>query len=178
LKWQAASGGGANWTLLNSGGTALTGAQTITVSGISGKDKIMILVKDAGSTTGSSEFLVRINTDTGSNYYAFGGTLEVHAVYQTNWISTRGGSARTGIGMMSFGSGGNTINGSGAITITGCNASGVKAFQLVGSPDGGVNASPQYVQGYYDSSSTVSSVSLHSTSGNFDNGTFYIYTSA
>ena len=34
LKW-AVPAGGANWSLLNSGGTALTGATTVTVSGIS-----------------------------------------------------------------------------------------------------------------------------------------------
>ena len=43
--WATAGGSGANWTLLNSGGTALTGASTITVSGISSKDKIAIVVR-------------------------------------------------------------------------------------------------------------------------------------
>jgi hypothetical protein len=35
LKWAAPAGGGANWSLLNAGGTALTGAATVTVTGIS-----------------------------------------------------------------------------------------------------------------------------------------------
>jgi hypothetical protein len=41
LKWAAPAGGGADWSLLNAGGTSLTGAATITVSGISGKKSII-----------------------------------------------------------------------------------------------------------------------------------------
>jgi hypothetical protein len=39
----AAAGGGANWSLVNAGGTALTGATTITVSGISNASQIFVL---------------------------------------------------------------------------------------------------------------------------------------
>ncbi len=178
LKWAAAASGGANWSLLNSGGTALTGAATITVSGISGKDKIMVLVKDASSASNGSQFFVRINGDTGSNYYDFGVSLEIHASYQTNWMSSRNGLARTGIYLMGFGGTGAGINGSGAVTLTGCNAAGVKQFSLAGTPENHTNANGVITQGYYDSSSTVSSVSLFSNAGNFDNGTMYVYTSA
>jgi hypothetical protein len=38
LKWAAAASGATGWTLLNAGGTALTGAATITVSSISAKE--------------------------------------------------------------------------------------------------------------------------------------------
>jgi hypothetical protein len=67
----------------------------------------------------------------------------------------------------------------GAITLTGCNSSGVKQFASVG---GGNDASSlqrlYHLQGYYNSSSTISSISVFSGLGNFDAGTVYVYTSA
>jgi len=175
----AASAGGTNWTLLNSGGTALTGAQTITVSGVpSGTDKIMVLLDGGSSASGGSQFFVRFNTDTGSNYYMYGFALEIHAVYQTNWASYMGTQARSGITIAGFGATGNTQLSAGALTITGCNSSGVKAYQVVGGPGNHVNAGFVSVQGYYNTSSVISSVSLFSETGNFDAGTMYVYTSA
>jgi hypothetical protein len=177
LKW-ATVAAGSNWSLLNSGGTALTGAQTITVSGISGKDKIMVLLDAASSASGSSQFYVRFNGDTAANYYMYGTSLEIHAVYQTNWASYMGTQARTGAVIAGFGSTGASSLSAGALTVTGCNSSGVKAYQVVGGPGNHVNAGFIQAQGYYNNSSTISSVSLFSDTGNFDAGTMYVYTSA
>lgn len=176
--WATPAGSGANWTLLNSGGTALTGAQTITVSGISGKDKIMVLYASASSANNSTEFRCRLNTDTGNNYYDFGISWEIHAVYQTNWLGERNGAARSGIWLNQTGGSSSGSTFSGGIIITGCNSSGVKSFQAMAGCSNSVNNSATASTGYYDSSSTISSVSLHSTSGNFDNGTIYVYTTA
>jgi hypothetical protein len=175
----AASAGGTNWTLLNSGGTALTGAQTITVSGVpSGTDKIMVLLDLGSSASGSSQFLVRFNTDTGNNYYMYGCALAIYASYQTNYINRTNPAATNGIILAEFGATGNTVAATGALTITGCNASGVKAYQAVGGPQANENGGFYWTQGYYNSSSVISSVSLRSTLGNFDAGTVYVYTSA
>lgn len=177
LKWAAPAAGGANWSLLNSGGTSLTGATTITVSGISGKDKIMILMEFASSVNSSAFFGVRLNTDTGSNYTVHGIENEITSSYSNNnfynisltndWIplARLGGSA--------------TQTASGYCLLSGCNSSGVKVFNAAGS--GGQSSANQkqfILGGFYNSSSTISSISLFSTSGNFDAGTVYVYTSA
>jgi len=176
LKW-ATPTSGANWTLLNSGGTALTGAQTVTISSVpSGTDKIMVLIGSASSASASSYIQVRLNADTGSNYYTFTGQVEVFSAYQTNYLSHDNGSARGGmrVGLM-----GNSATNqvSGMVIITGCNASGVKSWTSLGAADG-VGATGFWGGGYYDSSSVISSVSVNSSTGNLDNGTVYVYTSA
>ena len=84
--WAASAGGSANWTLLNSGGTALTAAQTITVSGISAKDKIMIFVTGASSVNSAARIRVRLNTDTASNYYAYGFKMVMESVYASQEV--------------------------------------------------------------------------------------------
>ena len=167
---------GANWSLVNSGGTALSGAATVTISGISSADKIMILVKDA-STTGSNTFAFRLNTDTASNYYRFGGVFTADSSAAAI-VSNIGGSG-TNI-PFALAAGGSSIA-AGYCLISGCNASGVKVFNAGGgSTASGINSGQngQITGGYYDSSSTISSVSVFSSSTNFDAGTVYVYTSA
>lgn len=180
--WETVTGAPNNFTLLNAGGTALTGAATITISGITAKNNITILFTGMSSNTGSSNFKVRINTDTGNNYYPFGGELEL-AASAGQYPFQQLGTASDGIPIgtaVSFGA--NDVI-SGGITLNGCNSSGKKMF--IANANYGANGGSAglygrsvWTQGYYDSASTVSSVSLFSSAGNFDAGTVYVYASA
>ena len=71
LKWATPTASGANFTLLNSGGTALTAAGTVTVSGVSGASKILVIIDSASVSAANAEISIRLNTDTGSNYYRY-----------------------------------------------------------------------------------------------------------
>jgi hypothetical protein len=174
-EWVAAPGGGANWSLLNAGGTALTGAATITISGISGKDKIMVLVINASSASASSTISVRLNTDTGNNYKFYGADYTWGSTYSNGNYET---SAET-LDAMRLGKTGTSAANivCGYALITGCNASGVKVFNSFGTGNG-TNGRAFIGGGFYNSSSTISSVSLFSDDGNFDAGTIYVYCSA
>jgi hypothetical protein len=176
----ATASAGSNWTLLNSGGTNLTGATTITVSGISGKDKIMVLVDGASSVNTNSTISVRLNADTGSNYLRYGAYYIISGSYTPDEFNTVQGSAVTSIpiGQMSY-QAASVV--SGYCLLSGCNSSGVKVFNAAGGSNGyggQFRASYYTIGGLYNSSSTISSVSLFSSDGNFDAGTVFIYTSA
>jgi hypothetical protein len=177
--WAAPSGGGTSWSLLNAGGTALTGAQTVTVSGISGADKIMVLIAGASSASASSLIGVRINTDTGTNYYPFGGYVLPAAAYAVTLTRTvQAAEAYIRVGVMSSNAASIV---SGAVLIDGTNSSGVKIFNVHGSADapGGANQHGALgIGGYWNSASTVTSISVYSDTGNLDAGTVYIFTSA
>jgi hypothetical protein len=181
LKWAtAAAGGTANWSLLNAGGTALTGATTITVSGISGKDSVMVVFVSASTTNALATLGVRLNADTGANYSTYGGYVYSPASYSAgavgqNITSTNG--TYITLGNMS-GSAGSA--GSGYCLISGANAAGVKMFTAAAgfSRDGNDGQAGHFVGGLYNSASTISSISMFSTSGNFDAGTVYVYTTA
>jgi hypothetical protein len=176
--WATSAGGSANWSLLNAGGTALTGASTITVSGISGKDKIMVLVESASTVSTGVDIYIRLNGDSGGNYTGFGG----HISFPSSYAATSGGrysaTAATGIWMAQQSS--NTDGHcSGSLLITGCNSSGVKAFQCLGGAENNGGGSAQrhvYHGGVYNSATVISSISLFA-GANFDNGTVYVYTS-
>jgi hypothetical protein len=178
FKSAGGASGSANWSLLNAGGTALTGAQTVTVSGISGKDKIMVLVDGASSASAGSLIYVRLNTDTGSNYYIYGGDWYNPATYAASNNNAISGS---GVGFrLAFMSASATSTVSGYVLLSGCNAAGVKVMNAAGAAMAATSNNHQtYVTGgYYNSSSTISSVSVFSSSGNLDAGTVYVYTSA
>ena len=180
LKWATPATGGANWSLLNAGGTALTGASTITVSGISSADKIMFLFQAASSASAGSEISMRLNGDTGNNYTRLGQYNQIATTYTVGNFTADtgvGGDNRHFLGTMSTNSGSAC---SGYALITGANSSGVKVIQSVGAigPSGGNNQVFTSFGGFYNSSSTISSISLVSSTGNFDNGTIFVYTSA
>jgi hypothetical protein len=175
--WAAPAGGGSNFTLLNSGGTALTGAQTITVSGISGADKIMVLFQNASSANASSYALLQLNTDTGSNYAYFGSEYGIKATWNANSFAPLSSTTATFFILAGMGNSDANIM-SGYASITGANSSGVKIIQGSGIGNGGGDNNGYNVAGYYTGSSTISSISLKSLTGNWDAGTVYVYTSA
>jgi hypothetical protein len=180
LKWATAAPAGANWSLLNAGGTALTGATTITVSGISGKDKILILVKGAKNSSSSIQYKLRFNADTGSNYYYAGNLIIAGSTYSAENFLSIESDARDAI---TYGASANnsasTTNG--FCFISGANASGVKTFHASGAGNPPAAASGHWlanVGGYYNSASTISSISVVTSGTNFSGGTVFVYTSA
>ena len=176
LKW-ATVAAGSNWSLLNSGGTTLTGGSTVTVSGISSKDKIMVLVQDASTNTGQAQIAVRLNGDTGYNYKPFGFYISNPSSYSVNEFNTVIPNTEwIRIGTMTA-SAGSTV--SGYVQLTGCSSAGVKMFVAGGgaTPNGSTNGIYTVVGGFWDSSASVTSVSV--ASGNtLDGGTVFVYTSA
>jgi hypothetical protein len=183
LKWQAPAGGGANWSLLNAGGTALTGAATITVSGISGADKIMILCNQASTSGANTQISYRVNGSSSQIYNYVGMDFAPQTTYTQSIIEdirlglnvTEDTSIR--IGVMSNDASSRVTGG---IVLTGCNSSGLKAFQSQGmGVSFGSNAMQGYVlTGFVNTSSTISSISIVSAGTNFDAGSVWVYTSA
>lgn len=178
LAWEAPAGGAANWSLLNSGGTTLSGAATITVSGISGKDKIMILIQAAKGTGAQNAVFVRLNTDTGNNYYIAGSLYESASTYAAANLGVLYGlDTASRIAPHSTNANSEVA---GYYLVTGCNAAGVKVFNSVGSATAasGSSNAQMILGGYYNSSSTISSISIFNNTANFTAGTVYVYTSA
>ena len=176
-EWQTPSAtGNANWSLVNAGGTALTGATTVTVSGISAADKILVIIEGASSASSGALIRLRLNADTGSNYTYFGINLNSPASYATNVCGTDFSNSTDRIPILKIG---NTAgdSGSGYALFSGCNASGLKVYNAAGEATG-TNSQGFVVAGTYSGSSTISSVSVNSDSGNLDAGTVYVYTSA
>jgi len=156
-----------SFTLLNAGGTALTGATTVTVSGISSQNSLWVYIAGASSVNATSYIGVRINTDTASNYYyagfRFGIVTSGYTVTDSNndnILLFQGGTAAQ--------------VGSGSILIEGTKGAGVKVFDVKGAGETfGFNT-----KGYWSGTASVTSISIVSSTGNFDAGTVYVYGSS
>ena len=177
LKW-AAPAGGPNYTLLNSGGTATTSGNTVTISSISGKDKFLVYLV-GNSSTGQANYTIRINGDTGSNYYYTGFRQATPTTYNAQDASL----AVSGNADTSFYLGNSSGNAGSAMfaymTIEGGNSAGLKIVQAVAgyTTEGSAGLNSAVIGGYYNSASTISSISII-TNSTFDAGTIYIYASA
>ena len=173
LKWASASAA-PSYTIINTGGTALSGSGTVTISSISGKNDLYIFIAGAQGGDGNnySDLIFRINTDTGSNYeYVAGSLVSTNTSGGALSVANLQSSSATSISL-----GGHKTPATFGITIQGANAAGVKPVQFVGS---GLIANDYNNrvsgQGAWKGSATISSVSIISTNGNFNAGTIYVY---
>jgi hypothetical protein len=173
LKW-ATAGSADNYTLINTGGTALTGASTVTVSGISGKNSLFIFTEGDFDADANAVFTLRFNSDTGSNYTTGVFKLTTGSPFATNF-QVFANNQSIPIGNQGTGA---TCYGAFYMKIDGCNATGIKPFQLtsVVEASSAANASISYNgTGRYKGTSAISSVSLISSAGNFSAGTIYVF---
>lgn len=176
----AAAGGTANWTLLNAGGTSLTGTST-SITGISGQDKLMIVVKGASHGSAADDTLgIQFNTDTANNYSFQGHYILGYTTYAKSQFAPFNETTNK---VALFNSSTSAAeSGSGYLLVSGANASGVKVFNGAGGASAGTgnSQSNNTVGGIYNSSSTISSVQIKWTtySSTFDAGTVFIYGSA
>lgn len=180
LKWAAATSPAKSYALINTGGTALTGATTITYSGLSGYDNYLIIVDTASSASASSYIALRFNGDTGAtNYGNYGLQIAAPAAYTASQFDQINSAAnKIYIGTMGNNAG-SAITAS--ITVSGANSSGqYKTFICTGGSQSapGTGGYSMIQSGYWKNTATISSISVNSDSGNFDGGTLWIYGAA
>jgi hypothetical protein len=172
--WAAPAGGGADYTLINTGGTTLSGASTVTVSGISGKNSLFIFTEGDFDADANAVFTLRFNSDTGSNYTTGVFKLTTGSPFVTSF-QVFANNQSVPIGNQGTGA---TCYGAFYMKIDGCNSTGIKPFQLtsVVEASSAANASISYNgTGRYKGTSAISSVSLISSAGNFSAGTIYVF---
>jgi hypothetical protein len=169
LKWAtAASGGG--WTLINTGGTALSGAST-TVGSIPGTYKsLVVLIQDFYFSAAGSYFVMRINNDTTANLHqkisSVVATASASQVGQeTNFVYLTQGTVKNTdqnnfcqITINDYASG---VNKNMNFTTTWLNSVDTRHTET-----GAIS---------FRSSSAISSIVLFPDSGNFSGGTVYVY---
>ena len=177
LTADAASSGGMKWAAAGStqsldllGSASLTGATTITVSGFSAKNNLMIFIDGASSANASSVFTMRFNSDSGSNYYFANYYMgDNSSINKSNsWPTT---SYRVSV-MSQYAT--STLRS--VIYVNSAAGTGRKYINNVSNiNDTGTTLESIWGACNYIGSSAITSVSLISSSGNFDAGTLYVY---
>lgn len=160
-----------NYSLL--GSAALTGAATVTLSGISGIDEIFIFIHNGSTSANGATAGIRINGDTGSNYNFFQGRQSASVTgYESVTGSTSYNFAET--------SGVAASVVAGTITISGCNTAGVKMITSGAGANASGNTDNSFRAGggYWNNTATITSVSAYMNAGSWDAGTMYVYGAA
>jgi hypothetical protein len=178
LKWSAPATSGTSWSIVNSGGTSLSGTTT-TISGISGADKLMIVLRGATSGTAGQDVYLRFNGDTGSNYNSFGFQAEYGSTYAASNFVSRNEFTDSRVSIATFSNNtASTMNGT--LLLTGANTTNDMMYQSFfgAGANGGNSHYHKSLGGWYDASATISSISFTLQSGSFTAGTVYVYKSA
>lgn len=168
-EWAAAAGGGSpDYQLINAGGTALTGAATITVSGISGKNNLLIEVVGASAINALPYINIRFNgVSTNAYAYTFTGVTSGSSPFADSLTTSSIYLGRCG------NSASDVLNG--RMHVFGANASGIKPFNSIGAGAAGTSREAWNSNGYFGGAGAITSVSVLSDQGNFDAGTIYVY---
>jgi hypothetical protein len=169
-------GAGANWSLL--GSSALSGANPVTISGISGKNQLLVVVSGASSAVAGETVQIRINA-AAANYNQFGIQHYGPTTYSSGNLESYDVTGQSFI-RMGYMSNAVASGVSGYLLIDGCNTSGVKTFtQAATGSRSGSNGQFGYVTGgIWNDAATVTSISVLGPAGNFDAGNVYVYSSA
>jgi hypothetical protein len=175
-EWASPATPSQTWTLINAGGTALTGATTITISGLN-VDQILVIFTGASSANVSSIAQLRLNADSGSNYTYAGGTINTSAAYDPSDIGGTSAIDTTQFPVARMSANAAAVM-NGAVYVQNAKSTSYKIIRANGggsSVSAAVGNISYNIQGFYKGTSAISSVSLVSSSGNWDAGTVYVY---
>ena len=173
LKWAAPAGGNKTYTLLNTGGTSLSGSSSVQVNVTTKEDYYILVFNASAASRVNMDF--RINADSGSNYINCRSELAMEATYSASNLyaigTTTGTSLR--IGTMSSNAGSEMSAG---IYVGAGNSTSLHPIEWQGgaSASGGTANSFYAGTGFYSGSAAITSFTILA-GANFDAGTVYVY---
>ena len=164
---------GTSWTEVLARTSMGTGT-SYTASGLSGYNQLMIFIANLGNNGTTGKYTVTFNSDTGSNYFFFGGG------YTTGFPTTDGSGQRysqstatTSIDLAEVAQGSNLDMAAG-IHILGANTTGIKTGLLQSGMEYTANTTAlkftRHLNFRYNGTSVISSITVTATAGNFNNG--------
>ena len=171
LKWATPTAAAIDYTLINAGGTALSGAVSTTVS-VSGKNSILVIITGASSATGGTGMFIRPNANNSSANYNKWDIQSANATVslQPNSIA---GSSWFKLAQIHTAT---TDTMTGIFKIDGANATNYKPVLCAGTVSAqGSNSEQHYTQGSYAEAAAITSIQVTTLGANFSAGTIYVY---
>jgi trimeric autotransporter adhesin len=175
VEWVTPAAPATNYTLV--GTVGLSGTNIYTISGITGANRLLIMFDN--TTVQQTSFLtLRFNGDTAQNYRYVGPNISNNGTWSLSttsiWDNINSDSNKISIARTSIAT---SSRASGYLFVDGCNSSGVKTFHGAGGAlqDGSSTTQYNWIGGYWNNTSTISSVSIENSTLNFSGGTMRIY---
>jgi hypothetical protein len=174
-EWAAPAGGNKTYTLLNTGGTALSGSSTVTVSVTTKEDYAIIITGIA--TASRNECSMRINGDTGSNYTTIFFKVDADPSSITPAMLTGSSATTTKIQGATRSDNASSVM-TFALFVGAGNSTTLHpyTFSSGATPAGGDEHTLRWGQGIYSGTAAITSFSLiNDAAANFTGGTMFIY---
>jgi hypothetical protein len=172
--WAAPGASTPSFSLLST--TTLTGAATFTITGLSGYNTLIMIVKNASAAAASNAMCFRVNSNTSNVYRGYGININPSASFSPSMI-TQNVQETTNIGMgVMSGAAGSQV--SGYVRLEACNGSGIKMFHSAGGPsdESSSGQAARVLGGFIDDTNVISSITFFTDGiSNFDVGTLRIY---
>lgn len=165
-EWATPAGGG-GMTLINSGGTTLTGSSVLISSIPATYKNLELVIRNYLPATDDKEIRIRINDDSNANRHYFNETLRVDASYNATSIFASPGvdnGVTQGLFYYNFFDYANTTT-----------WKLLKVYSLGNRFDTTTNLGYLESFGAYNQTDAISSLRLFPNSGNFTSGTAYLY---
>jgi hypothetical protein len=164
--WVAVGGSG-GMTLINTGGTTLTGA-SITISSIPATYvDLYLVIRNGRTATSGANFLMRINSDTANRYDENSANTIANGTFpNSSWMIAfnSDSGASTSLATVSIFDYANTTTWKSATNLSITNNPGVPAnFNAI-----------RYMQ-FYNQTPAISSLTIFPSAGNWTSGTAYLY---
>ncbi len=171
--WAAPTAAGMSWVEVLARTTMGTGT-SYTASGLSGYNQLMIFIANLGNNGTTGKYTVTFNSDTGSNYFFFGGG------YTTGFPTTDGSGQRysqstatTSIDLAEVAQS-SSLDLAAGIHILGANTAGIKTGLLQSGMEYTTSTTAlkfnRHLNFRYNGTSVISSITVTATAGNFNNG--------
>lgn len=176
LEWGAATQT-KNWTLLNAGGTVLSGTST-QITGLSSYDDLLVIIEGASFSTASAILAFTFNNVTSANSYTrYGVRMTAATSYSATNFFNYNLSSGTSIATVAMSNNASSVV-AGGMLVSGAKGSGVKQFTVTfgATAAGGVDHEETTYMGVANATTAISTLEVKSTAGaTFDAGSVYVY---
>jgi len=170
LKWATPAAATASFTLLNTGGTTLTGS-SVTVSGISNQETLLVRIVNVDTSTALVNIGLRVNGNTGGIYSQTG-----FSIVQTNNSATCDRYNQSNDDRLRLAVNDNAgATNAATVVISGAKGSGLKLVQTTGAGPTAASSVAYAAQGIIDDSNPITSITILVNTGTFDSGTVFVY---
>lgn len=173
--WVAPAGSSKKWTRITNG-TSFSSGSTLTISGLSGKSSVFIGFANCGFAATNISINATFNNNA-TNYQYYG----IQLPYATTWSApdTQENSGTAGAvasNIPLYLTNNSNGNGSFSLLVNNLSTAYAKDFTVMAGTASSPSGTSRLLQGFWNDTTAVTSITISTSSSTFDQGWYYVYT--
>jgi hypothetical protein len=173
--WSAPAGSGKQWTRITNG-TSFSSGNTLTISGLTGSS-VFIGFANCGFAASNVEIRATFNSNS-TNYQYYGVQLPFYTTWSTPDTQENSGTAgAVASNIPLYRTDNSNGNGSFSLLVNNLNTAYAKDFTVMAGTASSPNGTSRLLQGFWNNTAAVTSITISTNTSTFDQGWYYVYTS-